>query len=79
MRVNISYYEKRFISYPDLVDLQTFRKMLGGIGDTFARRLVRENYVEHIYIKPHYWISKKSIIRYLLSADYANRRLKVRV
>jgi len=79
MKPNASYYEKQFVSYPDLVDLLTFRKMLGGIGDTFARRLVKENRVEHIFIKPHYWISKKSIIRYLLSADYASRRLKVRV
>lgn len=73
------YYEKRFVDYPDLVDTITFRKMLGGIGDTFARRLIKEGYVKHIFIKPHYWVSKKSIIHYLMSADYANRRLKVRV
>ena len=79
MEHNTDYYEKYFSMYPDLVDLITFRKMLGGIGDTFARRLVRENRVKHIFIKPHYWISKKSIILYLLSADYASRRLNVRV
>lgn len=79
MKSTTAYYEKRFSSYPDLVDLLTFREMLGGIGDTFARRLVRENQVEHIFVKPHYWISKKSVIRYLLSADYTSRRLKVRV
>ena len=73
------YYEKRFADYPDLVDIITFRQMLGGIGDTFARRLVKENHVKHIFIKPHYWVSKSSIIHYLMSADYANRRLKVRV
>ena len=73
------YYEKRFSCYADVVDLLTFRKMLGGIGDTFARRLVHEGKVKATFIKPHYWIFKESIIDYILSADYASRRLRVRV
>ena len=72
------YYEKKFSKYPEVVDLQTFRKMLGGIGDTFARRLVHENRVKYSFVKPHYWIFKKSIIDYVLSEDYASRQLKVR-
>lgn len=72
------YYERKFIKYPDVVDLLTFREMLGGIGDSFARRLVRENKVKHTFIKPNYWIFKSSIIDYLLSEDYASRRLRVR-
>lgn len=71
------YYEKKFADYPDLVDLLTFRKMMGGIGDSFARRLIHENRVKYTFVKPNYWISKKSIIDYILSNDYANRRLKV--
>lgn len=62
MNCKRKYYEKRFSKYPDVVDLFTFRKMLGGIGDTFARRLVRENKVKHTFVKPHYWIYKQSII-----------------
>lgn len=72
------YYEKKFSKYPDVVDVLTFRKMLGGVGDAFARRLVHENKVKHTFVKPHYWIFKKSIIDYVLSEDYASRRLKVR-
>ena len=34
MKRTRTYYEKRFANYPDLVDLITFRQMLGGIGDT---------------------------------------------
>nr|WP_276856863.1 DNA-binding protein [Intestinimonas timonensis] len=79
MNCKRKYYEKRFSKYPDVVDLFTFRKMLGGIGDTFARRLVRENRVKHTFVKPHYWIYKQSIIDYVLSEDYASRRLRVRV
>lgn len=71
------YYEKKFANYPDIVDVLTFREMMGGIGDTFARRLIHENRVEYVFVKPHYWISKKSVINYILSNDYANRRLAV--
>ena len=71
------YYTKKFVDYPDMVDVLTFREMMGGIGDTFARRLIHEKRVEAIYIKPHYWINKNSIIEYILSDDYANRQLKV--
>ena len=74
-----NYYENKFREYPDMVDLLTFRQMLGGISDSFARLLIHENRVQHIFVKPHYWISKRSIIDYLLSDDYATRRLKVRV
>lgn len=73
------YYENKFRKYPDVVDLLTFRQMMGGISDSFARLLIHEDRVKHIFVKPHYWISKKSIIDYLLSEDYINRRLKVRV
>ena len=73
------YYENKFREYPDMVDLLTFRQMLGGISDSFARLLIHENRVQHVFVKPHYWISKRSIIDYLLSEDYATRRLKVRV
>ena len=73
------YYENKFREYPDVVDLMTFRQMMGGISDSFARLLIHEDGVQHIFIKPHYWIFKRSIIDYLLSEDYINRRLKVRV
>lgn len=71
------YYEKKLARYPDIVDILTFREMLGGIGDSFARQLIHENRVKYTFIKPSYWISKKSIIDYILSDDYASRRLKV--
>lgn len=72
-------YERRFRKYPDLVSVEMFRKMLGGIGICFALRLVHEKRVKSIFIKPSYWISKDSVIDYLLSEDYASRKLSVRV
>ena len=72
-------YIQQFKQYPDVVSVLTFREMLGGIGDSFARKLIHEGLVKAIFIKPHYWIFKESIIDCVLSEDYAERRLKVRV
>lgn len=46
-------YTERFSEYPDIVDLSTLRKMLGGVGDCFARRLIHENQIKYIFVKPH--------------------------
>ena len=39
------YYENKFKEYPDVVDLLTFRQMMGGISDSFARLLIHEDNV----------------------------------
>lgn len=51
-----AYYKKLFRSYDDVVDLVTFRKMLGGISEKSALRLVQENHVKHFYIGQQYLI-----------------------
>ncbi len=79
MRKNRKYYRALFRRYPDMVTTMQFREMLGGVGDTFARKLIREGLVRSVFIKPHYFISKDSVIDYVLSADYAARDLKVRI
>ena len=47
-------YVQQFKKYPDVVSVLTFREMLGGIGDSFARKLIRDGLVKAIFIKPHY-------------------------
>lgn len=79
MKKGRTYYKRLYKSYPDLVTVLQFREMLGGIGDCFARKLIRENKVVHFYIKPYYYIPKESVIDYVMSEDYAQRRLNVRV
>lgn len=69
MKKGKTYYRKLFRSYPDLVTVVQFREMLGGIGDSFARKLIQENRVKHIYIKPSYFVSKASVIEYVMSKD----------
>lgn len=74
-----NYYRKLYHAYPDVVTTAQFREMLGGVGDTFARKLIHEKRVKSIFIKPHYFIPKGSVIDYVLSADYAERNLRKHV
>ena len=71
------YYRKIFRAYPDMVTLLQFREMLGGVSDNFARKLIHEKHVKSIFIKPHYYISKNSVIDYVLSEDYAKRKVNI--
>ena len=45
-----THYEKLFAAYPDVVTLPEFQAMLGGIGDSTARKIMRANKVKHFYI-----------------------------
>lgn len=70
------YYRKICRAYPDMVTLLQFREMLSGVSDNFARKLIHEKHVKSIFIKPHYYISKNSVIDYVLSEDYAKRKVR---
>ena len=41
-----AHYEKLFAAYPDVVTLPEFQTMLGGIGDSTARKIMRANKVK---------------------------------
>ncbi len=75
------YYYALFERYPEVVTLDEFREMLGGIADSTARKLLRENRVKHYYIRCTYFIPKEWIIEYVLSNHYTSykKRLKVQV
>ena len=68
------HYEKLFEAYPDVVTLPEFEKMLGGIGDSTARKLMRNNCVQHFCIRHTYLIPKASVIEYVLSDHYVKYR-----
>lgn len=76
---NQEYYESLFEPYPDVVTLEEFRAMLGGIGDGTGRKLMRENRVKHFYIRDTYMIPKVWVIEYVLSDHYAEYRQKLKV
>jgi chromosome segregation and condensation protein ScpB len=73
------YYEHLFIAYPDVVTLPEFCKMLGGIADGTARKLMRKNIVRHFYIRDTYMIPKIWVIQYVLSEHYSNYKQKLMV
>ena len=75
------YYYALFERYPEVVTLDEFREMLGGIADSTARKLLRENRVKLYYIRCTYFIPKEWIIEYVLSKHYTSykKRLKVQV
>ena len=72
------FYENYFASYPDLVSLDQFRKMLGGLGEVQARKLMQQNRVKHFYIRGTYLIPKVNVIDYVLGTHYAKYRLKLK-
>ncbi|HHW21829.1 hypothetical protein [Lutispora thermophila] len=76
---NEEYYKRIFEPYPDVVTLEQFRTMLGGIGDSTARKLLRGNHVKHFYIRDTYMIPKVWVIEYILSDHYAEYRQKLKV
>ena len=73
------YYIALFANYPDLVTVLQFREMLGGVSDSFIRKLIAEKKVRYFLVRPYYYIPKCSIIEYVLSDDYAKRNLKVKI
>lgn len=79
--INRKYYESRFAEYPDVVTTQQFCEMLGGIAESTARKLFRENRVKHYYIRGSFLIPKTCVIDYILSNHYHkySERLSVRV
>lgn len=64
MKKGKTYYRALFKEYPDLVTVSQFQEMLGGIGICFARKLIHENRIQYIFVKPCYYISKASVIDY---------------
>ncbi|MFT9497497.1 MULTISPECIES: DNA-binding protein [Thermotaleaceae] len=76
---NQEYYKEIFKPYPDVVTLDEFKSMLGGIADSTARKLLRGNHVKHFYIRNTYMIPKVWIIEYVLSEHYAEYREKLKV
>lgn len=66
-----THFEVLFRHYPDVVTLQQFCEMLGGIADCTARKLMQGAYVEHFVIKGTYYIPKDYVIDYVLSEHYA--------
>jgi len=71
---NRKYYRSRFADYPDVLTIPLFCKMMGGICDKTARKLINENHVKYLHVRNAYLIPKEWAIDYILSTHYAKYR-----
>jgi excisionase family DNA binding protein len=60
-------YTLMFTDYPDIVNLVQMRKMLGGIGNTLAYRMLREKKIKSKKVGREYKIPKVNVIKYVMT------------
>ena len=61
-------YQVMFTSYPDVVNINQLKDMLG-IGITLAYRLVKSNNIKSLKIGREYKIPKANVISYLTTSN----------
>ena len=77
-----AYYAKLFAPYPDVVDLPSFREMMGGISEKFSRKLLQSKEVRSFKVpaRKHeaYFIPKKCVLDYVASDAYQNYKHRLK-
>jgi len=69
---NWQYYETMFGAYPDVVDTETVRTMLGGIGICTVWKLIQSGHLRHIhYLEQCFLVPKDWLIEYVMSDHYS--------
>lgn len=58
-------YTLMFTDYPDIVNLVQMRKMLGGISNTLAYRMLRKKKIKSKKVGREYKIPKVNVINYI--------------
>lgn len=60
-------YTLMLTDYPDIVNLVQMRKMLGGISNTLAYRMLREKKIKSKKVGREYKIPKVNVIKYVMT------------
>ena len=60
-------YTIMFTDYPDIVNLTQMRKMLGGISNSLAYRMLREKKIKSKKVGREYKIPKVNVIKYVMT------------
>jgi len=60
-------YTLMFTDYPDIVNITQMRKMLGGISNTLAYRMLREKTIKSKKVGREYKIPKVNVIKYMIA------------
>ncbi|OUQ83958.1 helix-turn-helix domain-containing protein [Flavonifractor sp. An10] len=64
-----------FTEYPDVVEVDDLRKMLGGISKKLAYRLLAEQEIHSVRVGRTYKIPKLCVIEYLLGEEMCHINL----
>ena len=76
---NREYYEKLFEPYPDVVDLETLRTMLGGVSELFIRHILQKGTIKSYMLdKKVYMIPKQYVLDYVTSPTYQEYKHKLK-
>ena len=60
-------YTLMFTDYQDIVNLTQMRKMLGGISNSLAYRMLREKKIKSKKVGREYKIPKVNVIKYVMT------------
>ncbi len=60
-------YTLMFTDFPDIVNLTQMRKMLGGISNSLAYRMLREKKIKSKKVGREYKIPKVNVIKYVMT------------
>lgn len=64
-----------FANYPDVVEINQLREMLGGISRKLAYRLLADNEIRSVRVGRTYKIPKACVIEYLLGEEMCHIRI----
>ena len=68
-------YEKMFAAYPDVVQMEHFRVMLGGITEAAALKLLEQGQIKFFFIHRRHLIPKACVIDYLLGINHISKEV----
>ena len=67
--------QSMFENYPDVVEVDDLRKMLGGISKKLAYRLLSDQEIRSVRVGRAYKIPKICVIEYLMGEEMCNINL----
>jgi len=73
-------YQNIFKDYPDVVDMRTICKMLGGVSDGYIRRRLQNGTIRSFFIYDGYaYMTPKTwVIDFLMSPEYQDSKRKLK-
>ena len=71
------HYEKLFAAYPDVVRMEDFRAMLGGVTEVTALKILEQGQIKFFFIRRRHLIPKVCVIDYLLGVNRVSQEVQL--